>query len=228
MLVRVETVKTPCTKDELIRGFIEGWQKLSNTTPSKKSIAVLYAQNALETGGTVSMYNYNLGNIKVKDNPNETIEYCALVGVWEIVNGKKVTLSKEDPGSWFRSFRTLADGVKFYFAFLKNNRYKTAWTAVEAGNPSNFAHLLKVAGYYTASEADYAKIMVYYFNKFMADTVYEKALAAIEADKKAAEAAALAAATPSPVITIPEVEIVGKVSLWQSIVNFIKNLLAKR
>lgn len=176
MLKKMETIKTTCSKSELIKGFVDGWIKQFGKIPSKESIGVLYAQNSLETGGTKYMWNWNIGNVKAVDKPNEIVEYCVLNNVWEIINGKKIILSPNDPGSWFRSFPTLADGVGHHFNFLKNNRYKHAWTAVEAGNPAAFAHLLKVAGYYTASEADYVKLMNSFFNQYMKSNDYENAV----------------------------------------------------
>ena len=172
----METVKTTCSKSELIKGFVDGWIKQFNQIPSKESIGVLYAQNSLETGGTKYMWNWNIGNVKAVDKPGETVEYCVLNNVWEIINGKRIILSPNDPGSWFRSFPTLADGVAHHFNFLKNNRYKHAWTAVESGNPAAFAHLLKVAGYYTASETDYIKLMNSFFNSYMKSNDYENAV----------------------------------------------------
>lgn len=176
MLKKVNTVKTSCSQDELTKGLIEGWKKQFNILPQKKSIAILYAQNNIETGGTTHMWNWNLGNIKAIDDPNNIIEYCALNGVWEIINGQRIIISPDKPGAWFRSFPTLADGVAFYLNFLKNSRYKKAWEAIEVGNPSDFVHLLKLANYYTASEEDYVKAVLLYFNKFMKDNSFEEIL----------------------------------------------------
>jgi flagellar protein FlgJ len=90
-----------------------------------------------------------------------------LKNVWEIIGGKKVIFQPPHQATWFRAFPTLADGVAHHLDFLRNHRYKASWSAVDAGNPAAFAHLLKVAGYYTAPEADYIKLMNVYFNKFM-------------------------------------------------------------
>lgn len=180
VLKRVPTVRTFCTEEELIKGFVDGWIKSFNKIPSKESIGVLYAQNALETGATKYMWNYNIGNVKAKDIPGQVVEYCVLNNVWEIINGKKIILSPESPGSWFLSFRTLADGVSHHISFLRNNRYNKAWEAVENGNPAAFVSKLKKLGYFTASEADYIKLMNFYFNKYMKSNHYELAIKANE------------------------------------------------
>lgn len=181
----VPTTRTTCTSDQLIEGLVAGWIKEFKIIPTKESIGVLYAQNALETGGTVSMWNYNLGNVKFIPNNNSELDngknYMMLANVWEIVNGQKIIYQPPSRATWFRAFDTLEDGVAYHLDFLKNRRYKNAWTAIESGNPAAFAHLLKIAGYYTAPEADYIKLMNFYFNKYMKSSTYENAVSKIQA-----------------------------------------------
>lgn len=177
----VPTVKTTYNLNQLIFGLVEGWFKRFGEIPKKESIGVLYAQNALETGGTVAMWNNNIGNVKfVPNTANPSADdgkmYMMLANVWEIVNGQKVTFQPPHPATWFRAYPTLGDGIAAHMDFLRNHRYAKAWIAVDAGDPAGFAHLLKLAGYYTAPEADYIKLMNYYFNRFMKDNTYEKAV----------------------------------------------------
>jgi hypothetical protein len=176
MLVRVPTVRTNFSKVDFVKSLIKAWYRNYNVPPTKPQIGVIFAQWALETGSGTYCWNNNVGNVKAVDSPNATIEYCALHGVWEIVNGKKVILSPEHPGAWFRSFRTLDEGVEFHMGLLRNRRYKIAWTAVEQGDPALFAKLLKQQGYYTAPEADYVRAMQYHFLRFMRDGLYETAM----------------------------------------------------
>lgn len=174
----VPTVRTTYTQQQMIEGFVRGWVQQFGFIPSKASIGVLYAQDALETGSTTSMWNNNIGNVKyIPTAGDEGWFYMMLANVWEIVNGQKVVFQPPNPATWFRAFTTLADGVAFQLDFLKNHRYKAAWTAVESGNPAAFAHLLKLAGYYTAPEADYVRLMNYYFTKYMNDYTYETVVA---------------------------------------------------
>lgn len=177
----VPTVRTSYTMQQLIQGFVLGWQKQFGVIPPKEAVGVLYAQDALETGSTVSMWNNNIGNVKFVPSSNpandEGKEYMMLANVWEMVNGKKVIFQPPSQATWFRAFESLADGIAFHLDFLKNHRYKNAWSAVESGNPAAFAHLLRVAGYYTAPETDYVRLMNMYFAKYMKDTTYEKVVA---------------------------------------------------
>src|SRR5579871_2584632 len=48
----VPTVRTSYTQQQMIEGFIRGWVQQFGYIPSKASIGVLYAQDALETGST--------------------------------------------------------------------------------------------------------------------------------------------------------------------------------
>lgn len=241
--ILVPTVRTTYTQSQIIQGFVDGWHSQFGEYPKKESIAVLWAQECVETGVSTSMWNNNVGNVKYSP-ANGDVEYMMLAHVWEIVGGKKIMIEPPAAGTWFRSFRTLAQGIAFQMDFLKNHRYKAAWAAVESGSVADFAHLLKVAGYYTAPEADYAKAMNYYFKKFMADQTYEKMFEPVPEP--------IAPVVPTPVIitpvveqpnqpiTIPEVTVIGTVpatpapsttaaifnpQVWSKINDFIVNIL---
>jgi hypothetical protein len=170
----VPTIRTASTDAELCKSLILSWQKVFNVIPSKQSICVIMAQHELETGGN-NCWNYNLCNIKYSPSAGN-VDYCALSGVWEIINGKKVMLTTSDPGSWFRSFPTLNDGTEFYIKVVSGSRYKNAWQAVVKGNPALFSHLLKLDQYYTADENQYTSIVVSFFNRYMQNTTYESVI----------------------------------------------------
>jgi flagellar protein FlgJ len=234
----VPTVKTSYNSTEMIRGFIEGWKKAFNEIPKKECIAVLWAQNQLETGGTVSMWNNNIGNVKfvASANPNDDSgkDYMMLANVWEIVNGKRLVFQPPHPATWFRSFATLGDGISWHMSFLMNKRYKIAWQAVVEGDPVKFCKLLRQQGYYTAPEADYTKAVMGYFNIFMRGKTFDSVVAEI----KAAEAPPPPPVPQEPVqpihdITIPEREIdLGndepvKLSPWQKVQNSLFKLFKR-
>lgn len=182
--ILVPTTKTSYNASQMVAGFIKGWQNVFNEIPKKESVGVIWAQNAIETGSTSSMWNNNIGNVKYSPSKNpeddNDVKYMMLSNVWEIINGKKVIFQPPHEATWFRAFDTLEDGVGFHLNFLKNKRYKNSWAAVEAGDPVQFAHLLKVAKYYTAPEEDYAKAMKSQFQKFMKDNTFEEVVKALE------------------------------------------------
>ncbi len=199
----VATVRTSYNSAQMIEGFILGWKQQFNEIPKKESIGVLYAQNALETGSTTSMWNNNIGNVKFvpSKNPSDDDgkEYMMLANTWEIINGQKVIFQPPNPATWFRSFPTLQDGIAHHIDFLKNHRYAKAWSAVEAGDPAQFAHLLKMAGYYTAPESDYVNAMNAYYKKFMKDQTYEQVVAKFQTPAPTPEPPA-----PQPSAPLPE------------------------
>lgn len=183
MLQQVPTVRTSFQTSDFISALIKAWYGLYNAFPTKEQIGVIYSQWGVETGLGTYCWNNNIGNVKAVDQSGVVVEYCALNGVWEIINGQRVTIPPENPGAWFRSFPTLDSGVAWFIGFLRNARYKVAWTAVEQGSPAQFAHLLKQQGYYTASEASYVQAMQYYFNKFMKDATFDTVLQGITAQQ---------------------------------------------
>ena len=175
----VVAVRTTYTQTQMIQGFITGWQHQFGVYPKKESIGVLWSQDAVETGLTTSMWNNNIGNVKYVAAAGDNSEYMMLEHVWEIVNGHKVMFEPPNPATWFRSFPSLTQGIAFQMDFLKNHRYKAAWAAVESGSVPEFAHLLKIAGYYTAPESDYVAAMNHYYHKFMADKTFENIMATL-------------------------------------------------
>jgi hypothetical protein len=182
MLKRVATVRTNFKVEDFIKSLIKAWYQIYKVPPVKAQIAVIYAQWGLETGLGTFCWNNNIGNVKAHDIPGVVVEYCALSGVWEIINGRRITLKPEDPGAWFRSFPTLDLGVASHLDLLRNKRYKIAWSAVEQGNPILFARLLKQQGYYTAPEADYSRAMQYYFMKFVKSNMFERVIDSFDGD----------------------------------------------
>lgn len=180
----VPAVKTKTSSSEFITGLVTAWVKLYKQIPKKESIGVIYAQWAHETGMGGSYWNFNVGNSKYKpsvnpENDNDLL-YTMLPSVWEMSNGVKTYYQPPSPVTWFRAFATLTDGLVYHLNFLQNKRYKSSWGAIEAGSPSQFAHLLKIAGYYTDVEENYSKGLTVYFNKFMKDATFETVIASLQ------------------------------------------------
>lgn len=237
MLVKVPTVKTNFSKSDFVEALIKAWKEDYGCLPSKKQISIVFAQWSIETGQGNSCWNFNIGNSKVFDIKGKTVEYIALNGVWEIINGKRVVLDPSNPGAWFMAFRTLDEGVRHHFNLLKNKRYQSAWSAIEAESPAQFAHLLKINGYYTASEEDYTKAVVAYSNSFMKSSLFEEALNKIGENKEPFSSEKIEYITPLdlPTITVmPEInrelpQIIEdsplKLNWFQQIFSFIFEIL---
>jgi hypothetical protein len=182
MLQQVKTEKTFYTQLEFCAALIEAWKELTGHIPSRNAVGVIWAQHGIETGNGSFCFCNNLANVKAVDIPGQTIQYCALNNVWEIIGGKKFVLKPTDPGSWFRAFPTLLDGMRFQLDLLKNRRYASSWSSVEAGDVVAFATALKNRGYYTAPLSDYIAGMNRFFNPFVKSNTYDHALAMVEPD----------------------------------------------
>lgn len=229
----VPTVRTTYAEYDFVKALIQGWIANEGSAPTQQQIGVLWAQNALETGQSYSMWNNNIANVKYTASAGD-VDYCMLANVWEMVNGVKTMYQPPSPVTWFRAFSTLADGVTFQINFLQNHRYKTAWTAVQSGNPAAFAHLLRLAGYYTAPEASYVAAINSYFNRFMKDPTFAKALTdvltpilppIVEPVEPAITEPVPAPIPAAPQPTVISTTIVGKVSAWDSVLAFFSKML---
>lgn len=164
--VNVETTRTRFTMEQFLTAVISAWKNLFHHTPTKEQVGILWAQYALETGGGGYCWNFNIGNIKKIRNDKHS-KYMMLAGTWEIINGKRVVFQPPSEVTWFRAYDTLQEGVTDYIRFLSSGRYKVAFQAALSGSPEEFAHRLKVAGYYTAPERDYVLAVRSRFNAFM-------------------------------------------------------------
>lgn len=184
MAILVPTTRTTYTIPQMVEAFIRAWYNEFKEIPKKQSVGIIWSQTAIETGSTTAMWNNNIGNVKYSPSKNVeddiNVKYMMLANVWEIINGKKIIFQPPHKATWFRAFDSLEEGIGFHLNFLKKKRYKSSWTAVESGSPEQFAHLLKVAKYYTAPEEDYAKGMRFHFNKFMKDNTFDNVLSSIQ------------------------------------------------
>lgn len=140
----------------------EGWNKLYGDYPSVDSLALLWSQWALETGRGKAIHCYNFGNIKRSSDEDYCMYRCN-----EILNGKVEWFDPPHKQTWFRAYPSAVEGALDYIKFLsQRQRYQKAWAAIQAGDPALFGHELKVAGYYTANEAQYTKNIVSLTNEF--------------------------------------------------------------
>ena len=234
----VPTVQTKYTLNQLIKGLVDGWYKKFGVIPEKKQIAVLYAQNALETGGTVSMWNNNIGNVKFVPSKNQDydtgIDYMMLANTWEMINGKKVIFPPEHPASYFRHYNKLSDAMIDYLQFVSSKNYEEAFKALKTGDPAAYTKALKRAKYYTAPEEEYTKAVVSIFNDLKRKNLYPQAMLKIDLANNNNEDDAVD--TPIHIPIHVEIEKpknddstneLVKLSLWQQIIKLIKIIIER-
>lgn len=189
--------RTAITMPDYVRAAVRGWKTLFDTIPLEQSVAVLWAQYMVETGGR-ACWNYNLGNVKhVKGDGHN---YQMLNGVWEgvtpsaakqlIASGQAVADANQDhakavgskkvsvvfqpphPATWFRAFASLDEGMLEHLQFL-SKKFAPAWAAVVAGDPVAFANRLSDMHYFTASAKAYVVAMKGPFDALVASAAYE-------------------------------------------------------
>lgn len=184
---------TPVSPVEVFLALAGAWQLLTGSMPDRRIIHIIHAQSALETGHWKSIINYNLGGAKKHGNCDWTYfttterfssekadQYLA-----SSKPGSEVTLLKAEPGfktlkfsgkqqmNCFASWETLDTAAKDHLALLFS-RYPKAIEKAKAGDAVGYVHELKKAGYFTASEEDYAKTV----NSIAAS--YEKKLTGVQ------------------------------------------------
>lgn len=171
--------KTPVSSAEIIPALRGAWFRFFGNWPSEDSVCILAAQWALETGRGASMMNYNCAGIKASGDQDCTF-YATQENLPRAIAARYVAnstanepceIAKDDGGTnvrvrflanhpmtKFRAYANLEDGCFDYVALLQR-RFALSWPAVMTGDPVAFAKLLKKQGYYTAEEADYARLM---------------------------------------------------------------------
>jgi hypothetical protein len=120
--------------------------RVTGSAPTSDVLRSLSAQASVETAAGQSMYNFNFGGIKGA-GPHGLSASCV---THEVVGGTEVTVRQS-----FRAYASLDDGAEDYVRVLLT-RFGGALPSARSGDLTGFAHALKQAGYYTASEQDYA------------------------------------------------------------------------
>lgn len=168
---------TPLSFDEASAALAAALRDAIGKPPSRETLALACAKSALETGRWRSIWNYNFGNIKA--SASYVGMYCCFE-LNEVLGGKVVWFSPRGrldrkggkviaeahtnppghPQTRMRAYANKFDGAFDYADFVAGGRYATAWQKLLLGDAVGYVHALKVAGYFTAPESDYAKGVV--------------------------------------------------------------------
>jgi hypothetical protein len=142
----VEAQRTPVSPADLRAAIGRAYTKVTGRATTPELLDTLTAQASLETGRGGSMFNYNFGGIKGHSASGETADYMT----HEVLGGQDVKIKQG-----FRAYASLDAGAEDYVKVLQK-RFGGALDVAQTGNVDGFAHALKQAGYYTASESSYA------------------------------------------------------------------------
>jgi hypothetical protein len=148
----VSDLLTPCAPLDYVQALTSGLEVLTGKTPSAATVAVFWAQSALESGRWRSMHRFNPGNIKA--GPNYEYLYCQF-RCNEVIGGKIEWFDPPNPQCNFRAFMDLEPGVIDYLRFIQARH---SWASAMAGDPEMFVHVLKTQDhYFTADETPYLR-----------------------------------------------------------------------
>jgi hypothetical protein len=180
----VPVQRTSPSAAQVVDMLLGAWPELTNN-----GARTLAAQFMAETGGGKYCFNWNLGNVKARDtsvlhmylanvwecfskaNADSAVANAGgQARIPDADESKKhgwacpdtiVVYSPPHAQCRFRAYASLADGAKRWLEHHKAIAAKDAGflTSLNSGDTAAVAHALKSAGYYTASEADYAKAM---------------------------------------------------------------------
>ena len=175
---------TPFTFDEAAEAMRAALRSRLDKDPSRETLALALAKSALETGRWRSIWCSNWGNIKAGEKYEGM--YCA-IELNEVLKGQVVWFSPkgrldrkggkvvaepfEDPPGHpqtrMRAYANRYDGAFSYVDFVAGGRYAAAWQKLLTGDALGYVHALKLAGYFTADEATYAKGVVSIHREFI-------------------------------------------------------------
>ena len=185
---KLTTAEPRAAIEALARACIE----LTEQLPTAEGLACHVAQSALETGHWKACHWWNFGNVKASASYDGTITYfgCNEILKNPVTGQRQVhwfhpsaqrqwsghdawlaahPASKPDDSQCrWRAYETIELGSTEQLAFLaKRNRYRAAWDAGLRGDPIAFSRALRAAGYYTADESHYTKLLNSLFGKYL-------------------------------------------------------------
>jgi hypothetical protein len=135
-VAEVPKEKTATAPSDMITSFGKSFQAASGMSPTKFSIAILMGLWDLETGAGASVFNFNIGNVKVTPAQEAA-------GVPFYVQPAVTSESNH-----FRAYGSLDEGTASVVNLIAQNaRYASAWTDLRAGDAPGFADDLEAAGY---------------------------------------------------------------------------------
>ncbi len=162
----VPVTRTVVSMRDYARAVLRAWHTVGTGLPAKASVAVLWSQHMIETGGA-ACWGWNIGNSK--HVPGDGYDFHMLKGTWEgvskgmadalIAKGLAtldtnpshikavaprtcVVFQPPHPATWFRAYASLDEAMQSHLSLLKK-RFGPCWPFVEMGDYRGFAFALK-------------------------------------------------------------------------------------
>jgi hypothetical protein len=141
----VPVVRTQLSAGQAQQALRAAWERVTGEAPSDKTLALVTAQWAHETGHGASMYNYNFAGIKGTGPSGLTVSQHTREGYGQ---------SERRIVDNFRAYRSAEEGATDYVALLQR-RFPEAVEGARQGDANAFVHGLKSRGYFTGHEGSY-------------------------------------------------------------------------
>ena len=141
----VPVVRTQLSAGQAQEALRAAWEKVTGEAPSDKTLALITAQWAHETGNGASMYNYNFAGIKGTGPSGLTVAQHTREGYG--ASERRIVDN-------FRAYSSAEEGATDYVALLKR-RFPDAVEGARQGDPNAFVRGLKARGYFTGQESAY-------------------------------------------------------------------------
>lgn len=141
--------QTTLRAGDVYEALSSAWMALLGSAPERVQVLTLLAQVWHETGNGLQSNNYALAGIKHVHGDGH--QFSAYLTFEDDAAGRRVILEQD-----FRAYSSLEESTADYLRLMRGSRYLPVWPAIEAADLDAFAHGLKVHGWYTAPEHEYA------------------------------------------------------------------------
>ena len=134
---------------ELRNAIRSAYREVRGVEPSRRTLDMLSAHAAHETGNGASMYNFNFGGIKGAGPSGRTAQ---------LRTREYAGAEPYETVDRFRAYGSLREGARDYVKLMAT-RYAPALGAAERGDVDGFCQSLATLRYYTAPPAAYTAAM---------------------------------------------------------------------
>lgn len=135
--------RTPMTSAEAQLHLHLAYREVVGKAPDSRTLSLLLAQWALETGRGENMWGFNFGGIKSRDGG-------AMLETQESYGTNRQQLAQR-----FRTYRNALEGACDYVQILVGT-FPKAFCALHGGNAREFVWALWDSGYFTGNRDEYA------------------------------------------------------------------------
>lgn len=141
----VPVVRTQLSAGQAQEALRAAWEQVNGEPPSDKTLALITAQWAHETGNGASMYNYNFAGIKGAGPSGLSVAQHTREGYG--ASERRIVDN-------FRAYGSAEEGATDYVKLLAR-RFPEAVEGARQGDPNAFVRGLKSRGYFTGHEGAY-------------------------------------------------------------------------